>query len=323
MKAIIWGSCGSIPSPITPASIRQKLIAALWNARNIQFASAAEVEAYLDSLPLSARGTYKANTSCVQILTRSRERFLCDAGTGIREYGLSLDPCAEPASYHIFISHLHWDHIQGFPFFAPAFKAGNRITFHGFHPEIEATIRKQMEPPCFPVPFDAMQAEIRFDIRKEGEEFDIDGVRVQAIKQKHPGDSWGYSFEHEGQRIIYSSDSEHGPEAREADYSFIDFIRAADVLIIDGQYTLEEAINEKRDWGHSNHITAVQLAAQAEVKKLVVFHHEPSYPDTMLEMIHQNALEYIETYNQTAYPMRTRSFPLHLLLAYDGLCIEA
>lgn len=322
MKAVIWGSCGSLPSPLSSATIRGKMARALWNARDMKFQSEAEVEAYLDSLPHSDRGTFKANTSCVQIVTKSREVIFCDAGTGIRDYALCIGPDAAPASYHIFISHLHWDHIQGFPFFTPAYKAGNKITFHGFHPEIEKAIRDQMEAPCFPVPFSAMQADIDFDIQEEGAGFDIDGIKVGAIKQQHPGDSWGYSFEEDGKRIIFSSDSEHGPEAREDGYPFIDFFKSADALIFDGQYTFEEASNEKRHWGHSDHMTAVELAARAEVKKLVVFHHEPSYSDTMIEEIHQDALNYREEFNRARFPEREACYPSELILAYDGLIIE-
>ncbi|PXA03632.1 hypothetical protein DDZ13_11680 [Coraliomargarita sinensis] len=323
MKAVIWGSCGSLPSPISSSTIRRKLINALWGARDQSFENESDVEAYLDKLPHSAKGTYKANTSCVQIVTKSKEVVFCDAGTGIRDYAIELGPDAPPATYHIFISHLHWDHIQGFPFFTPAYKPGNRIVFHGFHQEIESAIRKQMEAPCFPVPFSAMQADIEFDIREEGESFEIDDVQVEAIKQQHPGDSWGYCFEEAGKRIIYSSDSEHGPEAREAGYRFIEFFRSADVLIFDGQYTFEEASNGKRHWGHSDHMTAVELAARAEVKKLVIFHHEPSYSDAMIEDIHQDALNYREEFNRLRFPERKDPYPGQLTIAYDGMSIEA
>jgi phosphoribosyl 1,2-cyclic phosphodiesterase len=323
MKAVIWGSCGSLPSPASSAVIRSKIASALWNARMQDFKDEAAVEAYLDGLSLVERGTYKANTSCVQIISKSKDFIFCDAGTGIRDFALTVPPDAGPATYHIFISHLHWDHIQGFPFFAPAYKPGNRVVFHGFHQEIESAIRAQMESPYFPVSFEAMQASIEFDIREEGACFDLGEVQVSTIKQQHPGGSWGYRFEQEGKRIVYSSDSEHGPEARESGYAFIDFFKDADVLIFDGQYTFEEATNEKRYWGHSDHMTAVELGARAEVKQLVVFHHEPGYSDEQIEAIHQDALEYRKEFNRLIYPDRKHDFPRGLILAYDGLSIEA
>lgn len=322
MKAIIWGSCGSLPSPTSSAAISRKVKEALWNARDQSFDSPEAVEAYMDSLPHSARGTYKANTSCVQIDAGKKEYIFCDAGTGLRDFSLSLGKQPKPATYHIFVSHLHWDHIQGFPFFAPAYIPGNRIILHGFHKETEKAIRAQMDAPCFPVPFETMQAEIEFDIQEDGAVFHVGDVRVDTIKQQHPGDSWGYRFVQNGKKIIYSSDSEHGPEAREADYPFVDFFREAEVLIFDGQYTFKEATKEKRHWGHSDHMTAVELAARAGVRQLVVFHHEPAYSDKDIEEIHKDALAYSEQYNEKLGAPKENHFPRHIELAYDGLVID-
>lgn len=324
MKAIIWGSCGSLPSPTSSAAIRRKVKEAIWATRGQHFESLDAVDTYLDSLPHSAHGTYKANTSCVQIVTRGDEYIFCDAGTGLRDFSLSLGKNPPAATYHIFVSHLHWDHIQGFPFFAPAYQPGNRIIFHGFHKETEAAIRSQMDAPCFPVPFEAMQARIEFDIRENGDSFKIGEVQVDAIKQQHPGDSWGYRFIENDQRIIFSSDSEHGPEARQENYPFIDFFDHADVLIFDGQYTSEEANNEKRNWGHSDHMTGVELAARAKVRQLIVFHHEPAYTDAEIEEIHRDALRYSQEYNRKLSDKAgTQTYPQRIELAYDGLIIEA
>lgn len=292
-------------------------------ARNRRFKSEAAVEAYLDKLPHSTHGTYKANTSCVQIEAGTNDAIICDAGTGLRDYSLTIPADSPPRTYHIFVSHLHWDHIQGFPFFAPAYLPGNRIIFHGFHSTIEQTIRDQMNAPCFPVPFEAMQADIEFDIREDGSTFDVEDVHVRTIHQQHPGDSWGYRFEQSGKAIIYSSDSEHGAEAQQENYPFIDFFKSADVLIFDGQYTLEEAQNAKRHWGHSDHITGIELAARAEVKQLVISHHEPAYSDGEIEAISKEATEYRSRYNAEIRPGASEIFPKTVTLAYDGLTLDA
>jgi phosphoribosyl 1,2-cyclic phosphodiesterase len=323
IKAIIWGSCGSLPSPATSAAIRDKVKAALWGARGETFTNESDVETFIDKLPHYMRGTYKTNTSCVQIDAGADDVILCDAGTGIRDFALSLPANAPPRTFHIFLSHLHWDHIQGFPFFAPAYVPGNKIIFHGFHAETEQVLRQQMKAPCFPVSFDIMHADIEFDIRECGAAFQIGDVAVTTIKQQHPGDSWGYRFEQAGKSIIFSSDSEHGPEAKEEGYQFVDFFRNADVLIFDGQYTLEDATSAKRNWGHSDHITAVELAARARVKQLIVFHHEPAHSDQMIDKMHVDARQYLHTYNQKNYPNADTFFPNSLALAYDGLVIEA
>ncbi|HAV13398.1 MAG TPA: hypothetical protein DCX06_07920 [Opitutae bacterium] len=323
MKAIIWGSCGSLPSPASSSAIRQKVKNALWAARSEQFQSEKQVDDFLETLPHSTHGTYKANTSCVQIDAGTEDVILCDAGTGLRDYALTIPADAQPRTYHIFVSHLHWDHIQGFPFFSPAYVPENTIIFHGFHSSIESSIRKQMRAPYFPVPFEAMQASIEFDIQENGSNFDLNDVHIRTIKQEHPGDSWGYRFEHKNKSIVYSSDSEHGPESRNSDYPFIDFFNKADILIFDGQYTFEDANNSKRHWGHSDHITAVELAARAQVKQLVISHHEPSHGDLEIESLCAEAAAYRQEYNQQNTSKSKHAYPETITLAYDGLVIEA
>ena len=322
MKAVIWGSCGSLPSPASSATIRSKLKTALWAARDMNFAAESDVDRYLDSLSHCTTGTYRANTSCVQIDAGTRDVILCDAGTGLRDYALSIPTEYPPKTYHIFISHLHWDHIQGFPFFTPAYQPGNRIVFHGFHAATEATIKAQMDAPCFPVPFSTMQAEIEFDIQPEGASFQIEDVHVRTIKQEHPGDSWGFRFEHKGKSIVYSTDSEHGPESESPDYPFVDFIAGSDVLIFDSQYTFEEATNSKRYWGHSNHHTGVELAARAQVQQLVLCHHEPSYTDEEIEQLRIKAEEDRAEYYASKLDHQPVVYPRQIVTAYDGLVLS-
>ena len=147
IKAIIWDSCGSLPSPASSATIRGKVKAALWAARDQTFTSEIEVDTSLDSLPHHMRGTFKANTSCVQIEAGSEDVILCDAGTAIRDYVLSLPTDTQPKTFHILISHLHWNHIQGFPFFTPAYIPGNRIIFTTSLPMPIATSKKSTKAP--------------------------------------------------------------------------------------------------------------------------------------------------------------------------------
>ena len=323
MKAIIWGSCGSLPSPAASATIRDKVKAALWAARHQHFTSQDQVDAFLETLPHCNRGTYKANTSCVQIDAAASDVIFCDAGSGLRDFALAQADNQQPQTYHIFLSHLHWDHIQGFPFFAPAYVAGNRIIFHGMHRDMEAAIRNQMAPPYFPVPFEAMQADIEFDIRAPGAGFQIGEINVSTIQQHHPGTSWGYRFEQHGKSIVYSSDSEHGLAAKHTDEHFVDFFQSADVLIFDGQYTPAEAASSKLNWGHSDPITAVELSLRAQVKKLILFHHEPGYTDRQIEQIYQSAVQHLNDQQAIAHTQPRAALPLSIAMAYDGLIVEA
>jgi phosphoribosyl 1,2-cyclic phosphodiesterase len=317
LKATIWGSCGSLPSPTSSADIRRKIKHALLAAPDEGFKDEATLENFISKLPHSIKGTYRANTSCVQIIAGTNDCILCDAGTGLRDFSLGLPKEIGPKTYHIFLSHLHWDHIQGFPFFGPAYQAGNKIIFHGFHPETESTIRRQMEAPCFPVSYSSMLADIQYDIADEGMAFRIDDVLVTTIKQQHPGDSWGFRFEKAGRSIVYSTDAEHASDFDEVSYPFIKFFKDADILILDGQYSFEEAMNSKRNWGHSNHQTAVKLAALSKVKQLVLYHHEPSYSDSEIADILEAAQA---DKKQLSERLSTEDvFPIEILSAFDGL----
>ncbi|MFT4902188.1 MAG: phosphoribosyl 1,2-cyclic phosphodiesterase [Lentimonas sp.] len=323
MKAIIWGACGSLPTPTTPSQIYDKLKNALWSARNEQFTHKADVDAYLETLPRSAHGSYHGNTSCVEIQTAEQDVILCDAGSGLRDYSNSIPSGTAPRTYHIFLSHLHWDHIQGFPFFTPAYIPGNRIILHGVHPTIEAAIRNQMNAPCFPVPFETMRADVEFNQLQEGCELQIGGVCVRAIRQQHPGDSWGYRFEQQDKVIVYSSDSEHKEDYKCPNSPFVEFFKHADILIFDGQYSPEDSTNAKRSWGHSDYITAIELAAHAQVRQLCLFHHEPRNSDEEIEALHQSALEYNKQFNQLHTTEALQTYPIAISLAYDGLTLEA
>lgn len=323
MKAIIWGACGSLPTPITPSETRKKLRDLLWSARYQSFKQPSDVDSYLESLPRCAYGHYRGNTSCVEIITNEDAVILCDAGSGLRNYAQSISDTATPRTYHIFISHLHWDHIQGIPFFCPAYIPGNHIIFYGLHATMESAIRQQMNPPNFPVPFEAMQAKIEFKQLFEGRPQEVGGVTVRNIRQQHPGDSWGYRFEEGDQAIVYSSDSEHGEEYKSEGYPFVHFFKHANILIFDGQYSPEDATHAKRNWGHSNYITAIELAARAKVKQLCLFHHEPSHSDAKIENLLSRAVNHHKEFQVQQGNSANPSYPNSLSLAYDGLVLEA
>ena len=283
MQVYFWGTRGSLPVSMTAADVRSKIIKAVWATQGHRFASEKAVGEFIDQeLPFADRASYGGNTSCVEI--RGAEDYvICDAGTGLRDFGNSLASHAKPAVFHLFLSHFHWDHIQGFPFFTPAFVPGNRIHIYGCHPELKEIFREQQKIPFFPVPFRAMQADISFTIMQPGTLYEVAGLKVECFRQNHPGDSYGYTFSQNGKKIVYSTDSEHKREAESPFYSFIEYIHKADLLIFDAQYTLLDAIGVKENWGHSSNIVAVELAVEGKVKRLCLFHNEHSFDDTKLD----------------------------------------
>ncbi len=317
MKAIIWGSTGSLPSPLTSRGMREKIISAIAAAQGRKFQSRDSIERFVRSeLPFTVTGTYNGNTSCVE-LRGGHEYVLLDAGSGLRDFGsYAFHNISMPARFHIFLSHLHWDHIQGFPFFLPAFFKGNRIDFYGGHPDIEQAITVQQQPPFFPVTFDYMQADKHFHRLRPSSPLSVAGYTVRTIEQDHPGGSYGYSFERDGKKVVYSTDSEHRDEAETSYNSLIEFARDADLLIFDAQYSLLEAIGDKASWGHSSNVIGVEIAIKARAKRLCLFHSEHTHNDETLEKIYQGARQYASLAPQLD------SFIPEISMAYDGLEID-
>ena len=320
MRVKIWGCRGSLPVATSTNRVRAKLQVALKAAAGRNFGSDAALEKFIsDELPWPVSHSFGGNTSCVQIDSGSQEYIICDMGSGLREFGVSMMMAhgpAKPQIYNFFMSHLHWDHIMGFPFFPPAYIPGNKIRIHSCHPDPRAAFLRQQSAPCFPVHLDQLSADIEFVAMRPGEAINVAGTRVVALLQNHEGDSYGYRFEKDARQVVYTTDSEHKPEDVEGAARFVEFFRDAGLVIFDAQYSLADMVSLKEDWGHSSNISAVELCRQAHVKHLLLFHHEPAYDDTMLYQIWQETIRYEELMRDGGAP------PLDVSTAYDGLEID-
>lgn len=315
MLVRFWGTRGSLPVALKAETVERKVAAALVAAGGRNFHDEAEATAWLSDQDFAARATYGGATSCVEIETGGPAFFVCDAGSGLREFGLSaMGRCAagHPRRYNLFLSHLHWDHIMGFPFFVPAFDPQAEIVIHAGHADAEEALRRQQEEISFPVAFDWLRADIRFVTLAPGVPVDVDGVEVVAMAQHHSHDSYGYRFtDAAGRSTVYSTDSEHKTDQMDAEDAFVDFFRGADLVVCDTMYSLADTVSLKEDWGHSSNIVAVDLCHRAAAKRLALFHHEPTYSDEDIDRMHGETLRYEEI---------TREGPaLDVICAYDGL----
>jgi phosphoribosyl 1,2-cyclic phosphodiesterase len=317
MRVRFWGTRGSIPVALTVADIRDKLAQALVAASGRRFESYGEARAFAEqSLPFSVTHTFGGHTSCVELDTGHEEYFVCDMGSGARAFGehVLARQAGKPATVNIFMSHVHWDHIMGFPFFGPAYVKGMRIRIHGSHDILEKAFRIQQSAPCFPVPFDYLSAKIEFVKIEPGRPVEISGLKVTTQLQHHSGDSYGYRFEHGGHSIVYTTDSEHKLEDRAQTESIVAFFRDADLVIFDAMYSLAEAISVKEDWGHSSNVVGVELCQMARAKHLVLFHHEPANSDAAIEGLLRDARRLEE--------LTRGDHPLQVSAAHDGLEID-
>ena len=317
MRVRFWGTRGSIPVALTAADIRDRLAQALLAASGRQFASLGEAHAYAErELPFPIGHTYGGHSSCVELETGHDEYFVCDMGSGARAFGAHVlaRQGGRPATINIFMSHVHWDHIMGFPFFGPAYVPGTRLRIHGCHEILEQALRLQQAPPCFPVAFDQLGATIEFVKLLPGQTREVSGLGVTPQLQRHSGDSYGFRFAAQGKSVVYSTDSEHKLEERAETQRFVAFFRDADLVIFDAMYSLADAISVKADWGHSSNVIGVELCQMAHARHLVLFHHEPANNDTAIAGLLRDARR-LEELTRGAQPLRISA-------AHDGLEIE-
>lgn len=316
MKIRFWGSRGSIPVSITAADVRAKLVTALKAARGLSLQDEKDIDSFVDRLGFDVAGTFGGHSSCVELVAECSEHLILDMGSGARPLGQDMirrfGPAA-PQTYHIFMSHLHWDHIMGFPFFTPVYIPGNRIVIHSCHEEVEYAFRRQQESPSFPVEFDQLAASIEFDVMHADTNYTVAGLTVRAKRQNHAGDSYGWRLSDGRHQVVYSTDSEHRLEDLAARASFVEFFRDADAVIFDAMYSLAEAISVKADWGHSSNIVGVELCQEAHAKRLIMFHHEPSYDDAGIAGVLDETRRYEEITREGAM--------LEVLSAWDGLIV--
>ncbi len=232
------------------------------------------------------------NTSCVEIEASDGTRVILDAGTGVRSlgYALAAEAAGEQGELHLLLSHFHWDHLQGLPFFAPLYTPGQTVRFYAAANVelLEDFLRGQMCFPYFPVPFGDVAAETETERVQDGVPFQIGPLTIRPFPVFHPQGAHGYRIEGDGAVVIYATDHEHGSEVH--DEGLREVSRGADLLISDAQYTPDEYVL-RQGWGHTTWAHAADLAAEAGVGRLVLFHHDPSHDDAALERICEQARE--------------------------------
>ncbi|SIS36956.1 MBL fold metallo-hydrolase [Insolitispirillum peregrinum] len=232
---------------------------------------------------------YGGNTSCVQV-TLDDHTIIFDAGTGIRGLGHEILR-RDIRRSSLMLTHTHWDHINGFPFFAPAFQANRHFRIYAGHLQemggIYHVLANQMANPTFPVPLDALQATLEFIDFTQGETLEPEpGVLVRTAPLRHPNGATGYRIDYKGASVCYVTDTEHIPG--QPDQTILDLIAGADLVIYDSTYTDSE-FPAKVGWGHSTWQEGVRLCRQADAKRLAIFHHDPDHDDQFMERLEEEA----------------------------------
>ena len=238
------------------------------------------------------------NTSCIEV-TSQGERLILDAGTGLRALGDELARSG-PSQATFLFSHLHWDHVQGFPFFGPAWHPSSKFKLYGPGEGGDVQLRdvlcKQMSPPNFPVPLSAMRSSLSFDAAKPSQRIEVGPFVVTPFELPHPNGCLGYRIEADGAAFVYMTDVELKQDSL---VTLGRFVEGADALALDAQYTPDEYLGKvgppKIGWGHSTMIDAAKIAAGARVKRLFLFHHDPAHNDDFVDAMAAEAKNVFES----------------------------
>lgn len=235
---------------------------------------------------------YGGNTSCIEISCGDEVNIILDAGTGLRALGQDYLKRPQVRSAVLLLTHTHWDHINGFPFFVPAYQPGWRFKVLAGHLTgrggVQSVLASQMAYPMFPVPLEALKAEMIYEDFQAGETLEglCPGVVVKTAPLNHPNGATGYRVEVGGKSICYVTDTEHVPGKPDA--AILELIKEADLVIYDSTYTDEE-FPSKVGWGHSTWQEGVRLCLEAGAKQLAIFHHDPDHDDSFMERVEDEA----------------------------------
>ncbi len=316
MKIKFWGVRGSLATPLSNSDLKGKITAALERGLQAGLAEKGDVDRFFETLPPHIRMTAGGNTTCVEIMAGDT-CLIMDGGTGLRPLGIDLLQRAgrKPVEAHILISHTHWDHICGIPFFNPAFFPENSVIVYGSHPDLESRIRQQQVYEFFPVPLAPALRFVQLD-REAGlstARFTVDQAAVETIPLNHPGGCYGYRVTHRGKTVVFATDSEYKDPSSEALTPYVNFFKDADAVIFDAQYSMVENV-EKEDWGHSNMFTGIDMALEAGVKQLFFTHHDPVNGDAQLWGTLEQAKRYLA--------VQGSENDLRLELAVEGPYVE-
>ncbi len=317
MQLTFWGARGSSPVVVNHDKALEIL------AQLVGKAKAKGLTTY-DQLLAAARAgefgmplLYGGHTPCTEV-THGAQSFFIDMGTGLREAGTKY--LGKRKEFTVFLTHMHWDHLQGLPFFIPIFIPGNKITIYHVHKSAPEHVKIMFNGVNFPVRWDQLGATVEFKEVKLYQPLPFGDTTVTPFALDHPGGSFGYRFEAAGRSAVIGFDGEYTRISREELGKDLPYYQNLDLLVFDAQYELEELLN-KHDWGHSSSTIGIDLALREGIKNLVLIHHDPWASDERLHASIANARKYVKMNLKWYENWKDQPEGPKLFSAYDGLTL--
>ncbi len=294
MRIKLWGVRGSIPTPLSSNEYRRRLKSALEHARG-RWESDPDVspETLLAELSPDIRKLVGGETTCVEVRS-GEDQLIVDLGTGARRLGYDMMARGFKGDVHVLVTHTHWDHIQGWPFFIPGYIPDNTVHFHSCIENCHERFQRQQHFDHFPVEFDAMMSKKEFHIYQPGDSFEVGPFTVKTVGLMHPGGSVAYRIEAGGKVFVFATDTEFFGEDLEGQIEkHRPFFENADLLVMDAQYTLDEA-EQKVGWGHTAMRIAAECSLKWKAKRLLLTHHEPAHHDDTIHDLFVETEKFVE-----------------------------
>lgn len=318
-----WGVRGSLPSSPTPEQGVRDFEALLSGFFKNGYSRAEQVREYIESLSIPQIGGFGTATTCAEVRS-GNSQIIIDGGSGIRRLGDLM--MAGPASkgkgeIHLFLTHFHWDHILGLPFFTPIFIKGNKINFYAVQPDLEEMVRGVFKKPYFPVPFEALPSQVKFHVVEPRKAIKLGELSITPYQLDHPDPCWGFKVESGGRAYAHCVDTEGTRTSREAMADDLPLYQGIDLMYFDAQYTLPE-LAEKANWGHSAAQIGLDIAFRENIKYVVFAHHDPGATTQHIYELKRQTREYYDWRLKSAETNRISLPTIRWRFAYEGLELD-
>jgi phosphoribosyl 1,2-cyclic phosphodiesterase len=321
VEVTFWGTRGSIPRTMPDSEFLGLLVAAANNAKSLGIMTLDEFALAAQEGRLGRPLTFGGATMCTEIHGGKQSVFV-DMGSGIREAG-TLAMQRGQKEFHILLTHMHWDHLIGFPFFLPLHSKNCTIHIHHVHKNTPEFVKIKFNGVNFPLTWDQLQAKVEFHHHKLYDKFKIGTMQVSSFALDHPGGSFGFRVDHEGQSVAVAVDGEFKRRTREELGKDLKYLQKLDLLVFDSQYDRVELEN-RFDWGHCTPVVGTELALREGMKAVTFVHHDPWSTPHKLQAMAREAAEFLSAnINQYAdvWKGRQSSGP-KLIMGYDGLVLD-